>query len=115
LRQGGRDQAEECRLVKATVIDVETEQLHEVLRLGVELGQDKGQVAHGVPGLHRQVAGIADLARRRQVDLPTHPDHLAAAHPVFVRDLDGPVPMPFRPSVTLLHDKPPSTIRDGEV
>ena len=94
---------EESGLVDLAVVHVEAEQGDEVLEIAVELVEDPGEVGHRIPGLSREVAGVAHHTSRRQVHLATDPDHLAAAHAVLVGDVDRPVPVAFRPPMAFLH------------
>ena len=57
---------------------------------------------HHLSGLGGQICRVINDAIGTQVNLTAYPDHLAAAHGVFVADLDWPVPCALRPGVALL-------------
>jgi hypothetical protein len=103
LRQLGGDRLQKPRLVDRAVVHIKAKQLDEVRGLGIEPLEDALEMADHHGDLRPERALMQHLAGRGQIDLAADPDHLPAAQPMLVRDLDRPSPMTIRPDVTPLH------------
>jgi hypothetical protein len=95
--QSRADAGDKGVLVNGAIVDIEGGEHDHIRQISVEALEHPAHIGHDFDGLGRQIAGVAHIARRIQVDLTANENHIAAAQAVLVRQMDRPVPVALGP------------------